>query len=58
MPLVSNMTKVYSGKPPELEAGFEPNLEAVFKDKIQAEEYVRTWMNFYPKMDVIFWTEE
>lgn len=52
------MTKVYSGKPPELEAGFQPNLEAVFKDKIQAEEYVRTWMNFYPKMDVIFWTEE
>jgi len=52
------MTKVFSGKPPELEAGFQPHLEAVFKDKIEAEKYVRTWMDFYPKMDVIFWTEE
>jgi hypothetical protein len=52
------MTKVYSGKPPELEAGFQPHLEAVFKDKKEAEEYVKTWIQFYPKMDVIFWTEE
>jgi len=52
------MTKVYSGKPPELEAGFQPHLEAVFKNEKEAEEYVRTWMDFYPKMDVIFWTEE
>ena len=50
--------RVYSGKPPELESGFQPHLEAVFKDKKQAEEYVNTWMGFYPKMDVVFWTEE
>ena len=58
MQLTSNMTKVYSGKPPELEAGFQPHLEAVFKDEKQAEEYVKTWAKFYPKMDVVFWTEE
>ena len=33
-------------------------IQKPLKDKIEAEEYVRTWMDFYPKMDVIFWTEE
>ena len=51
------MIKVYSGKPPDLEAGFEPHLEAVFKTKVEGQVYVKTWTEFYPNGDVVFWME-
>jgi len=51
------MIKVYSGRPEQLEAGYKPHLEAVFRDDQEAKKYVETWMQFYPKMDVIFWAE-
>ena len=53
------MIKVYSGDPEQLEAGFEPHLEAVFKDDQmdRAKQYIDEWNRCYPNWDVIFWIE-
>ena len=49
--------RVYSGRPEELEAGYYPHLEAVFKSKEESVEFVNTWLDLYPKGDVSFWYE-
>ena len=56
--LKSNMYRVYSGKPEQLEEGTEPFLEASFNKEQEAISYVDTWMAFYPKMNVVFWYEK
>ena len=50
--------KVYSGDPAVLEAGFAPHLEAEFKTKKQADDYVATWVALYPSGTPHFWVEE
>tara|TARA_R110002012_G_scaffold91772_2_gene223074 strand:+ start:168 stop:326 length:159 start_codon:yes stop_codon:yes gene_type:complete len=49
--------KVYSGKPADLEAGSTPFLEAAFKTKLEAENYVKSWTNIYDPGHVIFWID-
>ncbi len=53
------MIKVYSGRPEELEAGFGPHLEAVFKDNEvdRAKKYIAEWERNYPNWNTIFWLE-
>jgi hypothetical protein len=50
--------RVYSGDPSQLEESGQGNLEAIFKNEKECEEYVSRWMKFYPKGDVIFWYEK
>jgi hypothetical protein len=57
---ISNMidrrsVKVFSGRDADLEAGFEPNLEAVFATVEEANTYVATWSALYDQVD--FWVE-
>lgn len=49
--------KVFTGHPPDLEAGFEPHLEAVFRSLKEAEAYVQTWKNLYPSGTPEFWVD-
>ena len=49
--------KVFTAHPGDLEAGFEPHLEAVFRDKKEAEAYVKTWRDLYPDGSPDFWID-
>ena len=46
---------VLSGNPADLEAGFEPNLEAQFGTLDEAEEFARVWNEQYD--DTNFWVK-
>jgi hypothetical protein len=50
--------KVFSAHPADLEAGFDPHLEGVFKTQQEAESYVKTWRDLYPDGTPDFWSVE
>ena len=47
--------KVFTGNPADIEAGFEPHLEAIFRTLKEAEEYAQLWRNLYPDGRPDFW---
>lgn len=47
--------KVFTGNPADIEAGFEPHLEAAFRTLKEAEEYAQLWRNLYPDGNPDFW---
>ena len=49
--------KVFSGRSTELEAGYEPHLEGVFRTLKEGQDYVKLWTDLYPKGDMVFWAE-
>jgi len=48
--------KVFSGRAHVLEAGYEPNLEAVFHNLKKAEDFLELWKDVY-KGEIEFWIE-
>ena len=49
--------KVFTGHPADIEAGFEPHLEAEFKSLKEAEAYAQTWRDLYPSGTPDFWVD-
>ena len=49
--------RVFTANLADLEAGFAPHLEAMFRDKKEAEAYVKTWRDLYPDGSPDFWID-
>ncbi len=49
--------KVYSARLTDLEAGYDPHLEGVFKHRADAETYAESWRALYSG-DQDFWVAE